>query len=104
MTQIETPQERAKRIRRENKAKREERRRAYWEQEQIDRACAVVALRKVRDDENSTPQQRLEAVQMISHICGYNHVPPVQEAGNTHKDLTAAFRAELEARQSKCTT
>lgn len=75
MTQIETPQERAKRTRRENKAKREERRREFEEQRQVDVALSVLALRRIRDNENSDPAAVLEAIKLIDVFCNYHHIP-----------------------------
>lgn len=86
MTQIETQEDRKKRIRRENKEAREKRRRERIEAELVDRAYAIVALRKVRDDENSSPAQRLEAVRMISRICGYN--PTTSSLSRTQRTPT----------------
>lgn len=70
-----TPTEKGKITRRENKAKRDAYWRTYWAQEEVDKTAAIEAMRRVRDDESSTPAERLEAVKIIEYAMGYHHIP-----------------------------
>ena len=50
---------------RETRHKSEQARREYWEREKTERAALAAALRAVRDHPDSTPAERLRAVELL---------------------------------------
>lgn len=62
--------------RRRNKEARDAAKREYWAQEDADKAAAVAVWRSIRDNEQATPGERLEAIRNIEFCLNYHHTPP----------------------------
>lgn len=83
-----------------NKAARDQRFRERLEDEKIDRPATLEALRKIRDDDRSTPEQRLFAILVIDDLQSYHFVPIRLKYADAGKVDLSAVKKDAEAIQT----
>ena len=98
MTETEKAQRRARMEARKEARKAADA--AHWEQERIDKALMLDALRDVLKDKTASPAQRLYAVACLDHSMGYHVAPCDLKYPDSRDDadltrLRATFAAEL---------
>lgn len=86
-----------------NKAARDKRFRERLEDEKTDRPATLEALRKIRDDDRSTPGQRLFAILTIDEMQSYHHIPSrlkYSQDDSVLDNLRVRFAEELKAAEN----
>ena len=97
-----TPAEKGRITRARNKAARDAEDAIRRAEEKEDRERAKAAMRAILEDDRATPQQRLDALEILDGLT-YSHMVPlaVSKRGEerAEKDLISGFKAELERHQ-----
>ena len=99
-----TPAEKGKITRAKNKAARDAADAIRRAEEKEDRERAKAAMRSILTDDRATPQQRLDALEILDGLTCSHMVPlAISKRGEerAEKDLISEFKAELEKFQSR---
>ena len=95
-----TPAEKGKATRERNREFWAQRRAEQEAQEREDRERAKVAMRAILDDASATPQQKLDALEILDNLTHAHMIPYTlherRRGGGKEKYTPESFKAELE--------